>query len=56
MAITWEATIRINQTGNQQRVRVEAGTQFDAKYLIQMMYKDATIIAGPVRADLMRAI
>jgi hypothetical protein len=53
--VTWEATIRINATGNSQRVRVQSGTQFDAKYLIQMMYKEATIIAGPVRTNLMRA-
>ncbi len=56
MAVTWEATIRINRTGNQQRVRVEAPTQFDAKYLIQMIYKDATLLFGPVRVDLMRAV
>jgi len=54
--VTWEATIMINKTGNQNRVRVQAGTQFDAKYLVQMLYKDATIIAGPVRVDLMRAV
>ena len=54
--VTWEATIRINQTGNQQRVRVQAATQFDAKYLIQMQYKEATILFGPVRVDLTRSI
>jgi hypothetical protein len=54
--VTWEATIRINATGNQERVRVQATREIDAKYLIQMLYKDATIIAGPVRVDLMRAI
>jgi len=42
--------------GNQERVRVQATREFDAKYLIQMLYKDTTIIAGPVRVDLMRAI
>lgn len=54
--VTWEATIRINETGNQQRVRVQAATQFDAKYLIQMLYQDATILFGPVRTDLTRAV
>jgi len=54
--VTWEATIKINKTGNQQRVRVEAATQFDAKYLIQMLYKDTTLLFGPVRVDLTRAI
>jgi len=54
--VTWEATIMINKTGNQERVRVNATREYDAKYLIQMMYKDARIIAGPVRIDLMRAI
>jgi len=54
--VTWEATIRINETGNVERVRVQATRGFDAKYLIQMLYKNATIIAGPVRVDLMRAI
>jgi hypothetical protein len=46
--VTWQATIRINATGDQQRVRVQAMREFDAKQLIKMMYKDATIIAGPV--------
>ena len=54
--VTWEATIMINATGNQERVRVQATREYDAKHLIQMMYRDATIIAGPVRVDLMRAI
>jgi hypothetical protein len=54
--VTWEATIRINATGNQERIRVQATREFDAKHLIQMLYKDATVIAGPVRVDLMRAI
>jgi hypothetical protein len=54
--VTWEATIMIRKTGNQERVRVQATREFDAKYLIQMLYKDATIIAGPVRVDLMRAL
>ena len=54
--VTWQATIRINATGDQQRVRVQAMREFDAKQLIKMMYKDAAIIAGPVRVDLMRAI
>jgi hypothetical protein len=54
--VTWEATIMINKTGNQERVRVQATREYDAKHLIQMLYKDARIIAGPVRIDLMRAI
>jgi hypothetical protein len=54
--VTWEATIMIRKSGNQERVRVQATRQFDAKTLIQMLYKDATIIAGPVRIDLMRAV
>jgi hypothetical protein len=54
--VTWEATIMINATGDQQRVRIQATREYDAKHLIQMMYRDATIIAGPVRVDLMRAI
>lgn len=53
---TWEATIMIRKSGSQQRVRVQAARQFDAKHLIEMLYKDATIISGPVRVDLMRAI
>jgi hypothetical protein len=54
--VTWEAVIMINKTGNQERVRVQATREYDAKNLIQMLYKDARIIAGPVRIDLMRAI
>jgi hypothetical protein len=54
--VTWEATIMIRKSGNQERVRVQATRQFDAKTLIEMLYKDATIIAGPVRVDLMRAV
>jgi hypothetical protein len=54
--VTWEAVIMINATGNQERVRIQATREYDAKHLIQMMYKDARIIAGPVRVDLMRAV
>jgi hypothetical protein len=45
--VTWEAVIRLTQNGDQVRVRVEAATQFDAKYLIQMIYKNATLLFGP---------
>jgi hypothetical protein len=54
--VTWEATIMINATGNQQRVRVEAVRQSDAKQLIEMLYKDARLLFGPVRVDLTRAV
>jgi hypothetical protein len=54
--VTWEATIMINKSGNQQRVRVEAVRQSDAKELIQMIYKDARLLFGPVRVDLTRAV
>jgi hypothetical protein len=54
--VTWEAVIMINKTGNQERVRVQATREYDAKNLIQMLYEDARIIAGPVRIDLLRAI
>ena len=39
--VTWEATIRINATGNQERVRVQATREFDAKYLIRLMQANA---------------
>lgn len=54
--VTWQATIRIRETGHQQRVHVRAVTQVDAKYLIRMLYKDAELLFEPTRIDLTRAI
>ena len=53
--MTWEATIRLPENGDQVRVRVVAPTQFDARQLIELEY-DADILFGPVRVDLTRAV
>ena len=52
--VTWEATIRLPQNGDQVRVRVMAATYFDARQLIELQY-DAEILFGPVRTNLTRA-
>jgi hypothetical protein len=53
--VTWEATIRLPQNGDQVRVQVVAPTQFDARQMIELQY-DAEILFGPHRVDLMRAV
>jgi hypothetical protein len=53
--VTWEATIRLPENGDQVRVRVVAPTQFDARQMIELQY-DAQILFGPNRVDLTRAI
>ncbi len=53
--VTWEATIRLPENGDQVRVRVVAPTQFDARQMIELQYDDAQILFGPVRTNLMRA-
>jgi hypothetical protein len=53
--VTWEATIRLPENGDQVRVRIVAPSQFDARQMIELQY-DAEILFGPVRVDLMRAV
>jgi hypothetical protein len=53
--VTWEATIRLPENGDQVGVRVVAPTHFAARQLIELEY-DAEILFGPVRTDLTRAI
>jgi hypothetical protein len=53
--VTWEATIRLPQNGDQVRVRVVARSHFDARQMIELQY-GAEILFGPVRVDLMRAV
>jgi len=54
--VTWEATIRLPENGDQVRVRVVAPTQFDARQMIELQYDEAQILFGPNRVDLMRAL
>jgi hypothetical protein len=54
--VTWEATIRLPENGDQVRVRVVAPTHFAARQLIELQYDDAQILFGPIRVDLMRAV
>jgi hypothetical protein len=54
--VTWEATIRLPQNGDQVRVRVQAPTQFDAKQMVELQYGRGSVLFGPVRVDLMRAV
>ena len=53
--MTWVATIRLPENGDQVRVRVVAPTQFDARQMIELQY-NADILFGPVRVDLTRAV
>jgi hypothetical protein len=45
--VTWEATIRLPENGDQVRVQVVAPTQFDARQLIELQYDEAQILFGP---------
>jgi hypothetical protein len=47
--MTWVATIRLPENGDQVRVQVVAPTQFDARQLIELQYDDAQILFGPIR-------
>ncbi len=53
--VTWEATIRLPENGDQVQVRVVASTYFDARQMIELQY-GAEILFGPVRVDLTRAV
>jgi hypothetical protein len=53
--LTWIAMIRI-PGGHDIKVQVRAPTQYDARQLIQMQYREAILLNGPHRLDLMRAI
>jgi hypothetical protein len=54
-AVTWYAIIRL-ANGNQQRVTVPADNQINARLMIEAQYGRGSIISGPNRVDLMRAI
>jgi hypothetical protein len=54
-AVTWYATIRF-ANGNQQRVTVLADNYFNARMMIEAQYGRESILFGPHRLDLMRAI
>ena len=44
--VTWEATIRLPQNGDQVRVRVVAPTHFAARQMIELQYDEAQILFG----------
>jgi hypothetical protein len=54
-ALTWYATIRL-ANGNQQRVTVFADNYFNARMMIEAQFGRGSILFGPHRLDLMRAI
>ena len=54
-AVTWYATIRL-ANGNQQRVTVLADSYFNARLMIEAQFGAGTIMFGPHRLDLMRAV
>jgi hypothetical protein len=47
-AAIWEATIRL-PNGNQQRVRVQADTQWNARQMLELQYGLNCILFGPHR-------
>jgi hypothetical protein len=54
-ALTWYAIIRL-ANGNQQRVTVQADNWMNARLMIEALYRRESIISGPHRLNLMRAI
>jgi hypothetical protein len=54
--VTWEATIRLVNEGCQVRVEVVAHSQFDARQMIELQYGKNSVLFGPVRVDLTRAV
>jgi hypothetical protein len=53
--LTWVATIRL-PSGNQQEVRVQADSQWNARQMLERLYGRGSVLFGPHRLDLMRAI
>ena len=53
--VTWVTRIRL-PGGHEMNVQVRAPREPDAREIVRMQYREALIIAGPVRLDLMRAI
>jgi hypothetical protein len=54
-AVTWYARIKL-RNGNQQRVSVLTDNQINARLMIEAQFGRGTIISGPRRLDLTRAI
>jgi hypothetical protein len=54
-AITWYAIIRL-RNGNRQRIEVRAHNQFNARMMIEAQFGPKSIMFGPHRLNLMRAI
>jgi hypothetical protein len=54
-AVTWYATIRL-ANGNQQRVEVRADNYFNARLMIEAQFGSGSIMFGPHRLNLMRAV
>jgi hypothetical protein len=54
-ALTWYAIIRL-ANGNRQRVQVLADNWMNARLMIEAQYGRESIISGPHRLNLMRAI
>jgi hypothetical protein len=54
--VTWEATIRLPQNGDQVRVQIVATSQFGAKQMIELQYGRGSVLFGLHRVDLTRAV
>jgi hypothetical protein len=54
-SLTWYAIIRL-ANGNRQRVQVLADNWMNARLMIEAQYGRESIISGPHRLNLMRAI
>jgi hypothetical protein len=54
--LTWYAIIRLVETGTQQRVTIKADSYWNARQMLESLYGRGTILFGPNRVDLMRAI
>jgi hypothetical protein len=54
--LTWYAVIRLSETGAQQRVTFNADRYWNARQMLESLYGRGTILFGPNRVDLMRAI
>ena len=50
-ATTWRATIRL-PNGNQQEVRIQADSYWNARQMVEVQYGKQNLLFGPTKLDL----
>lgn len=53
---TWWTVIRLSGTGAQQRVTVKADSYWNARQMLEAMYGRSSLLFGPNRVDLTKAV